>query len=96
MSTGQCEFGSICQYAHGDAELKVNKNNNSSKLINYNSSFLANNQFNSPQFKTILCKKYEETGKCEFASKCQFAHGKSSVDVGLKFLYYCCSQESWS
>jgi len=76
MSTGQCEFGSICQYAHGDAELKVNKNNNSSKLINYNSSFLANNQFNSPQFKTILCKNYEETGKCEFASKCQFAHGE--------------------
>ena len=96
MSTGQCEFGSICQYAHGDAELKVNKNNNSSKLINYNSSFLANNQFNSPQFKTILCKNYEETGKCEFASKCQFAHGKSSVDIGTLSTRSSRSQESWS
>ena len=95
MTTGQCEFGSICQYAHGDSELRVNQSPTSSKLINYNNSFLAENHFNSPQFKTILCKNFEDTGKCDFASRCQFAHGKLREHDEI-ICYYSVLQVSWS
>lgn len=95
MTTGQCEFGSICQYAHGDSELRVNQSPTSSKLINYNNSFLAENHFNSPQFKTILCKNFEDTGKCDFASRCQFAHGKLR-ELDITICYYSVLQVSWS
>ena len=84
MSTGQCEFGSICQYAHGESELRRSHSpaaqhpSTSNKQINYNNSYLAEPPLTpSPQFKTILCKNFQETGKCDFASRCQFAHGKS-------------------
>ena len=84
MTTGQCEFGSICQYAHGEAELRRNANTQQTVPTkqNYNNSFPAEAHFSSPQFKTILCKNFEDTGKCDFAFRCQFAHGKS-VPPGL-------------
>jgi len=82
MTTGQCEFGSICQYAHGESELRRNVVSQQSSVTgkqNYNNSFLGEATFNSPQFKTILCKNYEDSGKCDFASRCQFAHGKTEL-----------------
>jgi len=30
----------------------------------------------SPQWKTTLCKNYQEDGRCEFGGRCQFAHGQ--------------------
>ena len=30
-------------------------------------------------YKTELCKNYEETGKCNYGSKCEFAHGKNEL-----------------
>ena len=85
MSSGQCEFGSICQYAHGESELRKphspggqqHQHPSTNKPTNYNNSYLAQAPLNSPQFKTILCKNFEDTGKCDFSFRCQFAHGKS-------------------
>ena len=88
MSSGQCEFGSICQYAHGESELRRSHSpavggqhrhpsSTSNKQTNYNNSYLPPAPLTSPQFKTMLCKNFEDTGKCDFAFRCQFAHGKS-------------------
>lgn len=32
-----------------------------------------------PKYKTELCKKFEETGKCPYGVKCRFAHGKEEL-----------------
>lgn len=32
-----------------------------------------------PKYKTELCKKYMETGKCPYGMKCRFAHGKQEL-----------------
>merc|ERR1719219_2969771 len=88
MSSGQCEFGSICQYAHGEAELRrshspavagQHQHPSSNKQTNYNNSYLPQANLTSPQFKTILCKNFEDTGKCDFAFRCQFAHGEPEL-----------------
>ena len=31
------------------------------------------------KYKTELCKKYSETGKCPYGTKCLFAHGKDEL-----------------
>jgi len=76
MSTGECEFGSICQYAHGNLELRntgTQIGGPSSKQRNHNYSTTG---ITSPQYKTTLCKNYQESGLCEFGARCQFAHGQ--------------------
>jgi len=78
MSTGDCEFGSLCQYAHGNLELRaVNPSAGSSLSGNQNYNSLAGMVgFSSPQYKTTLCKNYQDHGKCDFGARCQFAHGQ--------------------
>jgi len=68
---GVCEFGSLCQYAHGESELrKINPAVAKTQPQSYVGS-----SFNSLQYKTQLCKNYQEGGSCDFGSGCQFAHG---------------------
>jgi len=77
MSTGQCEYGSICQYAHGDQEIRKPSHDVGSGAAarsNYNQTYLSS-QYKSAQYKTQLCKNYQDTGHCDFATQCQFAHG---------------------
>jgi hypothetical protein len=31
------------------------------------------------RYKTELCKNFEETGKCNYGNKCEFAHGKKDL-----------------
>jgi len=75
MSTGECEFGSICQYAHGNMELRNTGliGGGTSKQSNHNYSTVG---ITSPQYKTTLCKNYQDSGRCEFGARCQFAHGQ--------------------
>ena len=42
---------------------------------NYNISVLRHTSA-GPQYKTQLCKNYQDTGLCDFGSHCQFAHGR--------------------
>ena len=42
---------------------------------NYNISVLRNGSAGL-QYKTQLCKNYQDTGLCDFGSHCQFAHGR--------------------
>jgi len=91
MTTGECEFGSICQYAHGNMELRRNPsmggmggmggggNQHFSHMGgggNQNFSHMGGGGPASPQWKTTLCKNYQEDGRCEFGARCQFAHGQ--------------------
>ena len=32
-----------------------------------------------PKYKTELCQKFADTGKCPYGSKCRFAHGKKEL-----------------
>lgn len=37
-----------------------------------------------PKYKTELCKKFAEIGKCPYGNKCRFAHGKRELVVKMK------------
>jgi len=87
MTTGECEFGSICQYAHGNMELRRNPSMGGMPgpgmggmggggNQNYSHMGAAGAGPSSPQWKTTLCKNYQEDGRCEFGARCQFAHGQ--------------------
>jgi len=86
MTTGECEFGSICQYAHGNMELRRNPSMGGMPgpgmggmgggNQNYSHMGAAGAGPSSPQWKTTLCKNYQEDGRCEFGGRCQFAHGQ--------------------
>merc|ERR1719154_456536 len=91
MSTGECEFGTICQYAHGNMELRNIAMGGSmmgmtSKQVNHNYSQQME-EITSPQYKTTLCKNYQDSGKCDFAARCQFAHGQLELrTLGQNYL----------
>ena len=77
MSKGECEFGSICQYAHGNTEVrKIDMGGGmASKQVNHNYSQQMEH-ITCPQYKITICKKYQHSGKCDFGARCQFAHGQ--------------------
>ena len=37
-----------------------------------------------PKYKTELCKKFAESGKCPYGNKCRFAHGRRELVVKMK------------
>lgn len=39
-------------------------------------------------YKTELCRSFEETGKCRYATKCQFAHGRAELRPVLRHPKY--------
>merc|ERR1719361_1137211 len=49
---------------------------NSSSEAAQTSSHDKQNVKNLPPYKTVLCRHWQATGKCEFAEKCRFAHGE--------------------
>ena len=53
--------------------VELNKNYNLLKNI-----IEEENKFD-PKYKTELCKKFQNTGKCPYGHKCRFAHGKEEL-----------------
>ena len=41
-----------------------------------------------PKYKTELCKKFQNTGKCPYGFKCRFAHGIEELIIMSKGLNY--------
>ena len=41
-----------------------------------------------PKYKTELCKKFQNTGKCPYGFKCRFAHGKEELIIKTQGLNY--------
>ena len=57
-----------------------------SKQVNHNYS-QQSEDITSPQYKTTLCKNYQDSGKCDFAARCQFAHGQLELrTLGQNYL----------
>ena len=79
MSTGECEFGTICQYAHGNQELRSSSVSVAPLVPNMNFESPVSLSLPNPQYKTVMCKNYLETGHCEWSSRCQYAHGQLEV-----------------
>lgn len=44
----------------------------------------AENKFDDPKYKTELCQKFQNTGKCPYGYKCRFAHGKEELITKAK------------
>ena len=41
----------------------------------------------SPQYKTTMCKNYQDSGLCDFGARCQFAHGQLELrTLGQNYL----------
>ena len=60
-------------------------NNLLNKNIFYNQNLVYDyfqefEKIRDPKYKTELCKKFEETGKCPYGFKCRFAHGKEELN----------------
>lgn len=41
-----------------------------------------------PKYKTELCQKFENTGKCPYGTKCRFAHGKEELIIKQQNINY--------
>ena len=60
-------------------------NNLLNKNIFYNQNLVYDyfqefEKIRDPKYKTELCKKFEEIGKCPYGFKCRFAHGKEELN----------------
>jgi len=72
--TRECSLGSMCSFAHGMHELRKisdpmpayfpGRNNVGALFSNY---------------KTQICRNFQETGSCKFENYCCYAHGKEQL-----------------
>jgi len=73
VTYGDCPFGPACNFAHGVKELRQALE--ATSLGKEKEDEAKNN----PSFKTSLCKNYMVGMYCQFADKCQYAHGKHEL-----------------
>ncbi|KAL4446077.1 hypothetical protein ABPG74_021616 [Tetrahymena malaccensis] len=74
----QCNRNSGCHFAHGSEELRaVSENSNFfAEVEKSNTDYLSKWPSNIPtNYKTTLCKFYEQVGTCKYDQNCNFAHG---------------------
>ena len=71
VTFGECPFGLGCNFAHGVKELQMSLN--ASTVMQKEEEEKAKS---NPSYKTTLCKNYIAGLFCQFAEKCQYAHGK--------------------
>lgn len=65
-----------------------NSNNKSETLFSNNIKEEEDEAKLDPKYKTELCQKYENTGKCPYGSKCRFAHGKEELIIKQQNINY--------
>ena len=91
----KCPRGSACRYAHDESELATPSNSERklkmSRDVSSDSSGTSSSSGSaaSPRpgvrnehTKTSLCRAWETTGSCRFASRCIFAHGIEELRDG--------------
>jgi len=68
-----CDLGENCHFAHGEDELRVGPRGGMEAGDGPSPGRPG------PFYKTTLCKRWGETGSCEFGSDCLFAHGEAEL-----------------
>ena len=63
------------------------------KIVEFNRNFSLKNIIEEEskvdiKYKTELCKKFQNTGKCPYGYKCRFAHGKKELISKLQGVNY--------
>ncbi len=77
VSYGSCPFGIKCHFAHGVKDLRTAAEEASTSAM-ANLSVDEKVKIN-PAYKTSLCTNYMVGKYCQFADKCQYAHGKHEL-----------------
>ena len=70
---GDCPFGPNCSYAHGVKELQK------TIMAEEKAAMYQRGEKNNPSYKTALCEAYMKGHYCQFADRCQYAHGKHEL-----------------
>merc|ERR1712223_1599981 len=73
VTYGDCPFGHGCNFAHGVKELR--------QALEATSSAKSTDDLakDNPAYKTSLCKNYMMGMYCQFADRCQYAHGRHEL-----------------
>jgi len=73
VTYGDCPFGHSCNFAHGVKELR--------QALEATSTAKSTEDLakDNPAYKTSLCKNYMMGMYCQFADKCQYAHGRHEL-----------------
>jgi hypothetical protein len=79
MAGMYCHFGQRCQYAHGRHELREKAQLKPDELDEETRKKLKEKNSQRPDYKTKLCKNFEQNGSCEFQELCNFAHGQEEL-----------------
>lgn len=66
--SGSCAMGSLCNFAHGEADLRGGTKTGSTR---------------DGVYKTVVCKLWQE-GECKWGDVCRFAHGYHELRNGSK------------
>lgn len=74
VSSGKCQFGARCIYAHGADDLRVHPSNRGKVLPKK-----AQQQDTNLLYKTSLCRSFMSDGICLFGARCLFAHGYAEL-----------------
>ena len=74
-----CQFADKCQYAHGKHELRSKPTLKPEEISDDMKQRLIDKAQSRPDYKTKLCKNFEEKGACDFSDICHFAHGSGEL-----------------
>mmetsp|Transcript_1200 Transcript_1200/g.3721 ORF Transcript_1200/g.3721 Transcript_1200/m.3721 type:complete len:357 (+) Transcript_1200:88-1158(+) len=77
---GVCSFEDKCNFAHGSEELRTNHGGNSA---GNNNAAPKVNPTTPRNRKTRLCTKWQTTGSCPYADRCNFAHGDQELQKAV-------------
>ena len=69
MQRGTCIKGASCHFAHSEEELR-RRDDKLPLEVQYKMMKLPYNNY-----KTQMCKFFEQTGHCQYSTNCTYAHG---------------------
>ena len=74
-----CEFADQCQFAHGKHELREKPTLDPSSLDDEAKEKMIRRNQQRPDYKTKICKNFEESDFCDYGELCNFAHGAAEL-----------------